>query len=145
LLSAQGHSVNFLSPTTQTTISRRDPTEQDVQIEILFCEICRSDLRAARNEWSEFMLTTYPIGSAMRSFGRVMKVGSAVTEFMPGDLAARWAGYAVRVLQSRPFQRQKCFSGLLPGFLLWARPSISGSNPRHHQGPSHKHFHFAKR
>ena len=72
-------------------------------------------------------------------------LGFRRAEFMPGDLAARWAGYAVRVLQSRPFQRQKCLSGLLPGFLLWARPSISGSNPRHHQGPSHKHFHFAKR
>ena len=38
-----------------TTIARRDPTERDVQIEILFCGICHSDLHSVRNEWSEFM------------------------------------------------------------------------------------------
>jgi alcohol dehydrogenase (NADP+) len=48
------------SPLSGTTISRRDPTEYDVQIEILFCGICHSDLHSVRNEWSEFMATTYP-------------------------------------------------------------------------------------
>jgi len=49
------------SPLARTTITRRDPTEHEVQIEILFCGICHSDLHAARNEWSEFMSTTDPI------------------------------------------------------------------------------------
>jgi len=49
------------SPLTSTTIPRRDPTERDVQIEILFCGICHSDLHSVRNEWSEFMATNYPI------------------------------------------------------------------------------------
>ena len=40
------------SPLASTTIARRDPTEHDVQIEILFCGICHSDLHQARNEWS---------------------------------------------------------------------------------------------
>ena len=41
------------SPLASTTIARRDPTEHDVQIEILFCGICHSDLHQVRNEWSE--------------------------------------------------------------------------------------------
>src|SRR4029434_9641957 len=44
-----------------TAIKRRDPTDRDVQIEILFCGICHSDLHSVRNEWSEFMATNYPI------------------------------------------------------------------------------------
>jgi len=76
------------SSLVRTTISRRDPTEQDVQIDILFCGICHSDLHAARNEWSEFMSTTYPIVPGHEIVGRVTKVGSAVTKFKPGDLAA---------------------------------------------------------
>ena len=71
-----------------TTIPRRDPTENDVQIEILFCGICHSDLHAVRNEWSEFMPTVYPIVPGHEIVGRVTKVGAAVTKFKPGDLAA---------------------------------------------------------
>ena len=41
------------SPLARTTIPRRDPTERDVQIEILFCGVCHSDLHTVRNEWSE--------------------------------------------------------------------------------------------
>ena len=48
------------SPLAGTTIPRRDPGEHDLQIEILFCGICHSDLHSVRNEWSEFMTTTYP-------------------------------------------------------------------------------------
>lgn len=76
------------SPVASTTIPRRDPTENDVQIEILFCGICHSDLHSVRNEWSEFMPTVYPIVPGHEIVGRVTKVGSAVTKFKPGDLAA---------------------------------------------------------
>jgi alcohol dehydrogenase (NADP+) len=76
------------SPLASTTIPRRDPTEHDVQIEILFCGICHSDLHSVRNEWSEFMPTVYPIVPGHEIVGRVIKVGSAVTNFKPGDLAA---------------------------------------------------------
>jgi uncharacterized zinc-type alcohol dehydrogenase-like protein len=76
------------SPVATTTIARRDPTENDVQIEILFCGICHSDLHAARNEWSEFMPTVYPIVPGHEIVGRVTKVGAAVTKFKAGDLAA---------------------------------------------------------
>jgi uncharacterized zinc-type alcohol dehydrogenase-like protein len=70
------------------TIARRDPAEHDVQIEILFCGICHSDLHSVRNEWSEFMATVYPIVPGHEIVGRVTKVGSGVTKFKPGDLAA---------------------------------------------------------
>jgi uncharacterized zinc-type alcohol dehydrogenase-like protein len=76
------------SPLAGTKISRRDPTEHDVQIEILFCGICHSDLHAVRNEWSGFMPTVYPIVPGHEIVGRVTKVGSAVTKYKPGDLAA---------------------------------------------------------
>jgi uncharacterized zinc-type alcohol dehydrogenase-like protein len=59
-----------------------------VQIEILFCGICHSDLHSVRNEWSEFMATNYPIVPGHEIVGRVTKVGSAVTKYKPGDLAA---------------------------------------------------------
>jgi uncharacterized zinc-type alcohol dehydrogenase-like protein len=68
-------------------IVRRDPTETDVQIEILFCGICHSDLHTVRNEWSATMSTTYPCVPGHEIVGRVTKVGSAVTRFKPGDLA----------------------------------------------------------
>jgi uncharacterized zinc-type alcohol dehydrogenase-like protein len=45
------------SPLASTTISRRDPGEHDVQIEILFCGVCHSDLHQSRNEWSDAMPT----------------------------------------------------------------------------------------
>ena len=68
------------------TIVRRDPTATDVQIEILFCGICHSDLHQARNEWSGVMPTVYPCVPGHEIVGRVVKAGSAVTKFKLGDL-----------------------------------------------------------
>ncbi len=76
------------SPFASTTIARRDPTEHDVQIEILFCGICHSDLHAVRNEWSTVIPTVYPIVPGHEIVGRVTKVGPAVSKYKPGDLAA---------------------------------------------------------
>ncbi len=76
------------SPLARTNISRRDPTEHDIQIEILFCGICHSDLHQVRNEWSEIMPTVYPCIPGHEIVGRVTKVGPAVTKFKAGDLAA---------------------------------------------------------
>jgi len=75
------------SPLASTTITRRDATENDVQIEILFCGICHSDLHSVRNEWSSIMPTVYPIVPGHEIVGRVTKVGSNVKKFKPGDLA----------------------------------------------------------
>lgn len=69
-------------------IQRREPTDRDVQIEILFCGVCHSDLHTVRNEWKEVMPTVYPCVPGHEIVGRVTKVGTAVTKYKPGDLAA---------------------------------------------------------
>ncbi|MGB8354359.1 MAG: NAD(P)-dependent alcohol dehydrogenase [Chthoniobacteraceae bacterium] len=71
-----------------TKINRRNPTEHDVQIEILFCGVCHSDLHAVRDEWSDFMPAVYPIVPGHEILGRVTKTGSAVTKYKTGDLVA---------------------------------------------------------
>jgi uncharacterized zinc-type alcohol dehydrogenase-like protein len=76
------------SPLAPTLIERRDPTKNDVQMEILFCGICHSDLHMVRNEWSSLMQTVYPCVPGHEIVGRVTAVGSAVTKFSVGDLAA---------------------------------------------------------
>lgn len=76
------------SPLAETTIARRDPTENDVQIEILYCGICHSDLHQVRDEWNEAMPTVYLCVPGHEIVGRVTSVGSAVTKFKAGDLAA---------------------------------------------------------
>lgn len=76
------------SPMVFTTIPRRAPEESDVQIEILFCGVCHSDLHQVRNEWSDAMPTVYPCVPGHEIVGRVTAVGSAVSGFKPGDLAA---------------------------------------------------------
>ena len=75
------------TPLASITIPRRDPTAGDVQIDILFCGICHSDLHEVRNEWSDLMSpTVYPIVPGHEIVGRVTTVGSAVTRYQPGDL-----------------------------------------------------------
>jgi len=76
------------SPLASTQIPRREPAEHDVQIEILFCGICHSDLHQVRNEWSGFMPTVYPCVPGHEIVGRVAKVGGAVKKLKAGDLAA---------------------------------------------------------
>jgi uncharacterized zinc-type alcohol dehydrogenase-like protein len=76
------------SPLASTTIARRDPTADDVQIEILFCGICHSDLHMARNEWKDVLPTVYPCVPGHEIVGRVTKVGSSVSKFKAGDVAA---------------------------------------------------------
>jgi uncharacterized zinc-type alcohol dehydrogenase-like protein len=79
------------SPTSglaSTKIPRRDPTERDVQIEILFCGICHSDVHQVRDEWHSVMPTVYPCVPGHETVGRVTKVGPAATKYKPGDLAA---------------------------------------------------------
>ena len=86
--SAKAYSASSAtSALAPTTIRRREPTPHDVQIQILFCGICHSDLHTVRNEWSSVMPTTYPCVPGHEIVGRVTKVGAGVTRFRPGDLA----------------------------------------------------------
>ncbi len=63
-------------------IVRRDPGPDDVEIEILYCGVCHSDLHTARNEWGG---TLYPSVPGHEIVGRVKRVGAAVTSFKIGD------------------------------------------------------------
>lgn len=69
------------------TIPRRVPQPKDVQIAILYCGICHTDLHFARNEFVPMMATTYPCVPGHEIVGRVAKTGDAVTKFKEGDLA----------------------------------------------------------
>ncbi len=70
------------------TVQRRTPRPEDVQIEILYCGVCHSDLHTVRNEWSAFMPTVYPCVPGHEIVGRVVKVGGKVKKFKEGDIAA---------------------------------------------------------
>jgi uncharacterized zinc-type alcohol dehydrogenase-like protein len=65
-------------------IQRRDPGADDVQIEILYCGVCHSDLHTARNEWKG---TLYPCVPGHEIVGRIVAVGNKVKNFKVGDLA----------------------------------------------------------
>jgi uncharacterized zinc-type alcohol dehydrogenase-like protein len=74
------------SPLAADTITRRATTERDVEIDILYCGICHSDLHYARDEWHDFMPAVYPCVPGHEIVGRVLAVGGEVTQFKPGDL-----------------------------------------------------------
>ena len=64
-------------------IPRRDPGPQDVEIDVLFCGVCHSDLHQARNEWHS---TIYPCVPGHEIVGHVSRVGREVRTHRPGDL-----------------------------------------------------------
>ncbi len=65
-------------------IERREVTPTDIEIEILYCGVCHSDLHTARNDWGG---TKYPSVPGHEIIGRITKIGSEVTKFKVGDLA----------------------------------------------------------
>lgn len=73
------------SPLGPMTIKRREPLETDVEIDILYCGVCHSDLHFARNEWG---FTAYPVVPGHEILGRVTRVGGKVRKFKVGDTAA---------------------------------------------------------
>lgn len=72
-------------PLHSINIKRRELLPHDVELEILYCGICHSDLHSVKNDWSG---TTYPIVPGHEIVGRVTKVGGHVTKFKVGELAA---------------------------------------------------------
>jgi uncharacterized zinc-type alcohol dehydrogenase-like protein len=63
---------------------RRTPGPKDIQIEILYCGVCHSDIHQVRNEWGN---SIYPMVPGHEIVGRISKVGSSVKKFKVGDLA----------------------------------------------------------
>ncbi|MFN5020879.1 MAG: alcohol dehydrogenase catalytic domain-containing protein, partial [bacterium] len=70
------------SPIEPLSIQRRDLRPSDVQVEILYCGICHSDIHTARSEWDG---TVYPVVPGHEIVGKVKAVGSAVTQFTVGQ------------------------------------------------------------
>jgi alcohol dehydrogenase (NADP+) len=70
------------------SVQRRSPRPEDVQIQVLYCGICHSDLHQVRNEWEGVMPTVYPCVPGHEIVGRVVKAGSAVKKFKEGDIVA---------------------------------------------------------
>jgi uncharacterized zinc-type alcohol dehydrogenase-like protein len=71
------------SPLGPFSIARRDPLPRDVEIDILYCGVCHTDLHFARNDWG---FTTYPVVPGHEIVGRVTRVGKDVSRFGAGDL-----------------------------------------------------------
>jgi len=87
-LAAPARAYAAQSPTSALAphaIQRRAPLANDVEIDILFCGVCHSDLHFARNEWG---FTEYPVVPGHEILGRVTRVGANVTKFKVGDLAS---------------------------------------------------------
>jgi uncharacterized zinc-type alcohol dehydrogenase-like protein len=79
------------SPTTPLapqSIERREPLPRDVQIEILFCGVCHSDLHTARGEWESMMPTVYPCVPGHEIVGKVVRTGPEARKFKPGETVA---------------------------------------------------------
>ncbi|MDV7397451.1 alcohol dehydrogenase catalytic domain-containing protein, partial [Arthrospira platensis SPKY1] len=70
------------SPLAPYQFERRALKPDDVQLEILYCGVCHSDLHSARNEWGGAM---YPMVPGHEIVGRVIATGSAATKYKPGD------------------------------------------------------------
>jgi uncharacterized zinc-type alcohol dehydrogenase-like protein len=76
------------TPLGAFSVPRRSPRPQDVQIEILYCGVCHTDLHQVRDDWAAFMPTVYPCVPGHEIVGRVVEVGSAVKKFKEGDPVA---------------------------------------------------------
>ena len=99
----------------QMNIERREATAKDVEIDILYCGVCHSDLHTARNEWHR---TTYPNVPGHEIVGRVTKTGAGVTKIRVGDLVA--VGCMVDSCrecgQCRNGSEQYCEKGMVPTY-----------------------------
>jgi uncharacterized zinc-type alcohol dehydrogenase-like protein len=84
VLSSKGYAAqSAASPLAPFAFERRDPGPVDVQIDIVYCGVCHSDLHTARSEWPG---TRYPCVPGHEIVGRVARVGGQVSKFRTGDL-----------------------------------------------------------
>jgi len=114
MIKAKGYAAKSATSLLEPfSFERRMPSAEDVQIEILYCGICHSDLHMVRNEWN---VTNYPVVPGHEIVGKVVKVGDQVKKFKAGDTVA------VGCLVGSCHQCSGCQEGLEqycePGFTL---------------------------
>jgi len=86
MIPAKGYAaLTAKSPLAPFSFQRREPGAHDVQIEILYCGVCHSDIHQARDEWGG---SIFPMVPGHEIAGRVAKVGAHVKKFKPGDVVA---------------------------------------------------------
>ena len=73
------------APLKEMNIERRDVLAKDIEIEILYCGVCHSDLHTARNDWG---FTAYPVVPGHEIVGKVTRVGNEASKLKVGDFAA---------------------------------------------------------
>lgn len=113
------------APLQQLRIPRRDVLAHDVQLDILYCGICHSDLHAVRNEWGG---SVYPMVPGHEIVGRVSQVGDHVTKFKVGDLAA--IGCMVDSCRECEYCRQDLEQFCEPGnTIVFGSPDKHGTAP----------------
>lgn len=84
MLKTRGYAThNAYLPLGYFSFERRNPGPTDIQIEIMFCGVCHSDIHQARNEWGK---SSYPMVPGHEIIGKVMAVGTDVIDFNVGDL-----------------------------------------------------------
>ncbi len=100
------------APLEQINIARREVTPKDVEIDILFCGVCHSDLHTARNNWGG---TVYPVVPGHEIVGRITNVGNEVTRFKVGDVAAVgcMVGSCMQCKYCHQDKEQYCISGFV--------------------------------
>jgi len=85
MIPAKGYAAQSATePLAPYTFERRDLRPHDVQLEILYCGVCHSDLHTVRSEWGP---SAYPCVPGHEIIGRVTNVGAHVSKFKVGDLA----------------------------------------------------------
>ena len=73
---------NHNTPLEAFSFERREPLANDVQIEILYCGVCHSDIHQVRNEWGN---SSFPMVPGHEIVGKVTKIGTEVKGFKVGD------------------------------------------------------------
>jgi uncharacterized zinc-type alcohol dehydrogenase-like protein len=113
------------TPLAPHTIRRREPGPRDVEIDILFCGVCHSDLHMARNEWG---MTVYPCVPGHEIIGRVTRVGAEVAKFKPG--ATVGVGCLIDSCRTCPSCREGlenyCETGMV---MTYGSPDVKGPEP----------------
>jgi len=86
MISTKGYAVqSATTPPAPFSYDHREPGPHDVVLDIQFCGICHSDIHQARNEWGNAL---YPMVPGHEIVGTVSRVGTAVSKFQVGDVAA---------------------------------------------------------